>query len=69
NGYVLLARRDRTDRPLRECEFNAFASYLGLLTPDIHVDRVPRKVHRWARLRLPNGQIARSLWKEQDMRG
>jgi len=25
-----------------------------------------RKVRRWAHLALPNGQIARSLWKEKE---
>ncbi|KAG1823285.1 hypothetical protein EV424DRAFT_1321265 [Suillus variegatus] len=41
-------------------------SYLNTQGLDIVPTQCPR-VTRWARLRLPNGQIARSSWKENNM--
>jgi hypothetical protein len=65
NGYILLRAKDNALRDMRPCEINAFAAYLT----DIHAlqiaDDWSPKIARWARLRLPNGQIARSAWKEQ----
>jgi hypothetical protein len=58
NGYVLLRARDK--RPRRAAcpaEAAAMADFLGHQAP---------KFFRWARLRLPNGQISRSAWKEKD---
>ena len=64
NGYVLLRARDNVYRAMRDCEKNAFVHYLrhshNLGTTG---DWSP-KVMRWARLRLPTGQVARSSWKE-----
>jgi hypothetical protein len=58
DGYVLL-------RAMRPCEKQAFAAYLN----DTHALQVADDwspgIARWARLRLPNGQVARSSWKEQ----
>ncbi|TFK76581.1 hypothetical protein BDN72DRAFT_809271 [Pluteus cervinus] len=58
NGYILL--RARTEEPvfLAAEEANAFAKYFPQ-------ESSPIPVQKWARLQLPNGQIARSLWKEQ----
>ncbi|KIY50323.1 hypothetical protein FISHEDRAFT_64952 [Fistulina hepatica ATCC 64428] len=69
NGYVLLRKRDRRTRRFSLEEKNAVAMYLSgtdlegnsSLTAEL-------EVRRWARLRLPNGQVARSLWKESAMR-
>ncbi|KAJ7798489.1 hypothetical protein B0H14DRAFT_2617832 [Mycena olivaceomarginata] len=61
-GYALLRAMDTTSRDVRLCEHRAIVTYLeangGTLTRDT------ASVIRWARLRLPNGQIARSRWKE-----
>ncbi|KAJ7836240.1 hypothetical protein B0H14DRAFT_2363029 [Mycena olivaceomarginata] len=61
-GYALLRAMDTTSRNVRLCEHRAIVTYLeangGTLTRDT------ASVIRWARLRLPNGQIARSKWKE-----
>jgi hypothetical protein len=63
SGYILLRRKDGAARPMRPCEENAVLSYLqgelGLSVSSVG------PVVRWARLRLPNGQVARSLWKEK----
>ena len=63
-GYALLRAQDRYDRALRPCEAQALAAYIqsinGTSSGIVHCP----KIARWARLRLPNGQIARSRWKE-----
>ena len=63
-GYVLLRARDRYSHIMKVNEATAFKKYL-----QDHHNLSPGngwmpKVTRWARLRLPNGQIARSRWKE-----
>ncbi|KIK25410.1 hypothetical protein PISMIDRAFT_96864 [Pisolithus microcarpus 441] len=56
NGYILLAKRDRYLTAVRGEEERVIAEYLGLpFAP---------KICRWACLRLPNGQIARSEYQE-----
>jgi len=56
NGYVLLAKRDKHLTTVHGDDARVIADYLGLpCTP---------KICRWARLRLPNGQIARSEYQE-----
>ena len=66
DGYILLRRRDTTARPLLNIEELALISYLQAL-PDFSDIILPSPfcVIRWARLRLPTGQIARSLWVEK----
>ncbi|KAG9225406.1 hypothetical protein CCMSSC00406_0006207 [Pleurotus cornucopiae] len=59
-GYVLLHARDTCARQLPPLEQAALAAYL--MQHDI--DGTINQVVRWARLALPNGQIARSRWKE-----
>jgi hypothetical protein len=67
DGYVLLGATDNCKRLVRECEGHAIEEYMReaggdlvqLYEPDGSI-----KMVRWARLRLPNGQIARSAWKE-----
>jgi hypothetical protein len=65
NGYVLLRAKDKVLQAMRPCEKHAFAAYLT----DVHALQIAEhwspEIARWARLRLPNGQIARSSWKEQ----
>ena len=64
-GYVLLRAQDRYDRLMRPQEAGALLRYLGSAADEGNStsDWCP-KVTRWARLRLPNGQVARSRWKE-----
>lgn len=59
-GYVLLRARDTASRALRLPEINAVNSYLQ----QCGGGRCSSAI-RWARLRLPNGQVARSAWKER----
>jgi hypothetical protein len=65
DGYLLLRAKDRVLTAMRDCEIQAFASYLK----DTHAMQVGENwspgVCKWARLRLPNGQVARSSWKEK----
>ncbi|KAG1759571.1 hypothetical protein EV702DRAFT_982724 [Suillus placidus] len=49
---------------VRPCEADAILRYLA--SNDINIPSAP-PVTKWARLRLPNGQVARSAWKEQAM--
>ncbi|KAH7903124.1 hypothetical protein BJ138DRAFT_1138786 [Hygrophoropsis aurantiaca] len=60
-GYVLLRRKERSSHHMRDCENTALLDFLNA------PPRVLPPITRWARLRLPNGQIARSLWKESAM--
>ncbi|KAF9059841.1 hypothetical protein BDP27DRAFT_1190999, partial [Rhodocollybia butyracea] len=57
--YVLLHPTAQSARPLEDIENAALAKYL-------QDENIPtaRAVH-WGHLRLPNGQIARSYWKEK----
>jgi len=65
NGYVLLRARDNVRRSISTLEKAAFATYLrDNHNIDPGEDWAPVLV-RWARLRLPNGQVARSAWKEK----
>lgn len=64
-GYVLLRAQDRYSRLMKETEATALKKYIQsrhLLTQ--FGKDWPPKIVRWARLRLPNGQVARSRWKE-----
>jgi hypothetical protein len=65
NGFVLLRAREVTARHITDAECQALRLYLrdtyGIDTP---ANWSP-KISRWARLRLPNGQVARSAWKEK----
>ncbi|KAJ8094846.1 hypothetical protein PM082_010058 [Marasmius tenuissimus] len=62
-GYSMRRATDSTARPVTSQEMTAIRVYLrenGLPVDDDYV----LKVTRWARVGLPNGQIARSRWKE-----
>ena len=64
DGYVLLRAKDNASRNIPNCEESALIKYLN----DTHnlslSDDWSPTITRWARLHLPNGQIARSAWKE-----
>ena len=63
NGYVLLRARDKTASELSGEMETAVWAYFRDAVGDLAIDTHLR-VTRWSRLRLPNGQIARSNWKE-----
>ncbi|KAH8097056.1 hypothetical protein BXZ70DRAFT_895310 [Cristinia sonorae] len=67
-GYRLLAAHDAIPRLLQEPEAKALLHYLrhaGETIPlNLEISSWSAKVERYARLQLPNGQIARSAWKE-----
>jgi hypothetical protein len=67
DGYALLRKRDQSPQGVRECEAEAIRTYIeGIDGAD--PDAWDSTVIRWARLRLPNGQIARSHWTEQQQK-
>lgn len=57
DGYALLRKRDRKDRPPDAEHVPAIRNFLGEDCP------IPR-ILRWARTQLPNGQIIHSRWRE-----
>ncbi|KAI0041645.1 hypothetical protein FA95DRAFT_1610837 [Auriscalpium vulgare] len=65
NGYVLLRARDEHPWTLEGAAARVLRDYTTSqsVNGELPADWSPR-VYRWARLRLPNGQIARALWKE-----
>jgi hypothetical protein len=64
-GYVLLRAQDRYSRLMKETEAMALKKYIQSHHSLTQLGKDwPPKIVRWARLRLPNGQVARSRWKE-----
>ncbi|EGN96876.1 hypothetical protein SERLA73DRAFT_170242 [Serpula lacrymans var. lacrymans S7.3] len=62
DGYLLLRAKEKFPRSVRSCEAEVIQSYLsGNQSYDTEFQS---KITRWARIRLPNGQVGRSLWKE-----
>jgi hypothetical protein len=55
DGYALLRKRDPEPAYPRGAEREAITLFLN---------GPPPQIFKWARLRLPNGQIARSYWRE-----
>ncbi|TFK86309.1 hypothetical protein K466DRAFT_493052 [Polyporus arcularius HHB13444] len=72
NGYSLLRARDRSERGVTAAEGVAIHTFLR---QHEHLRRInpgwSPEVRRWARLALPNGQVACSAWKEipRELRG
>jgi hypothetical protein len=65
DGYYMLSKWDSTARPVTAAEHTAIATYLlhhHMAPPSAHI---PVHVTRCARVHLPNGQIAASLWREE----
>ena len=59
--YVLLRAQDRYSRPMKDAEAAAFRMYIRIHHSLTNFgNEWPPKIVRWARLRLPNGQIVRS---------
>ena len=59
NGFILLWARESDPHPLRDCEVDALCEYLGILSLGPEVP-----VRRWAKLRIPTGQIVIVLGKK-----
>ena len=66
DGYVLLPRREVHPTPLGEDELEALTSYWRLQGWPMR-DSWQNAVCRWAKLQLPNGQKARSVWFESSV--
>lgn len=69
DGYVLLRATEQKATSISTSAGNAIRSFFHRRDlpkyPNIDSDWLESPhIARWARLRLPNGQIARSLWKE-----
>ncbi|KAJ7732354.1 hypothetical protein DFH07DRAFT_990903, partial [Mycena maculata] len=65
DGCVLLRARDEYNQKIYGAPGGAIKSYLEDATGETYPENLVPSLQRWARLRLPNGQIARSAWKEK----
>ena len=64
DGYCLLRAREKVPKKLQSTgEMAALRSYLTSIGEDITDANIP-VIQKWARLLLPNGQVARSAWKD-----
>ncbi|KAI0699679.1 hypothetical protein BC835DRAFT_1267577 [Cytidiella melzeri] len=64
DGYALLRYADRNDIRLANREAGVLRDFVRTRGLDVHPDWLAQPtVRRWARIQLPNGQIARA-WKE-----
>ncbi len=68
-GYVLLRARQRYREGVRDAEGVAIRAYVEAHGVHLNDPRWAPVVRRWARLLLPNGQIARTAWKEREIEG
>ena len=64
-GYAFLPRRDNTTRPMAQLEYDALMEYWQREGWP-NQSSWPNAIVRWARLQLPNGQWARSIWSESN---
>lgn len=66
DGYWLLPARERTARVPPTQHQQAMFQYLLQHQAELRIVTMPKliKFARWGRLQLPNGQVARSAWKE-----
>ncbi|KAJ7612739.1 hypothetical protein FB45DRAFT_759657 [Roridomyces roridus] len=60
NGRILLRAKDESKNLITGPAASAIREFLGA------EEECEVKLKRWARFRLPNGQIARSHWKEKE---
>jgi len=63
DGYTLLWAADSIRRPVSDCEAQAICTSGIPDNSNQSADSI--SVLRWARLRLPNGQVSRCAWKEK----
>ena len=65
DGFIFLPRCEDNPSPLSDDELLAFKAYWSTQPwPLADIDAWPNAVCRWAKLQLPNGQKARSVWYE-----
>jgi hypothetical protein len=64
DNFVLLRAKERTFYNLNHEYLTALKIFLLNAYNMVLPEEAPVSVHRWARLSLPTGQIARSRWKE-----
>ncbi|KAJ7728718.1 hypothetical protein B0H16DRAFT_1225948, partial [Mycena metata] len=67
NGFVLLRARDEFHQVVDGEYGTAILTFLEEEEGEAAKEGWLPRVARWARLRLPNGQIVRSVWKEAKM--
>lgn len=67
DGYVLLRAYDNKGCTMTHEESRALIEYLRQTAPELSQDAAAQHtfVNKWARLYVPNGQTARSAWKER----
>ncbi|RDX40597.1 hypothetical protein OH76DRAFT_1459464 [Lentinus brumalis] len=68
DNYIFLQALERSRSSVRPAEARAFFDYFARTDPGV-VEGANRwtysmALRRWARIRLPNGQVARCAWKE-----
>ena len=64
DGHLLLWPKDRKPYRLSPVEWDALNTFYSGLPNAGNTGVARRSIYRWGRLRIPNGQIARSHWKE-----
>ncbi|KAJ7434447.1 hypothetical protein B0H11DRAFT_1938655 [Mycena galericulata] len=64
-GYVLLHAKDEYNQVIRGVQGDTIRDYLEAVNGETYPENFQPSLQRWARLRLPNGQIARTAWKEK----
>ncbi|KAJ7649592.1 hypothetical protein B0H17DRAFT_958446 [Mycena rosella] len=65
DSYALLRARDKYNQTICGLAGDAIKDYLEDTTGITYAENFSPSLQRWARLLLPNGQIARSAWKEK----
>ncbi|KAF7372524.1 hypothetical protein MVEN_00114300 [Mycena venus] len=65
DGFVLLRAKDEYNQKIYGESGNVIREWLEDVTEVIYSEHFVPSLQRWARLRLPNGQIARCAWKEK----
>ena len=65
NGYVLLRAKDEYNQLIHGAAGDAIKTFLEEANDTVYPDSLSPSLQRWARLRIPNGQIARTAWKEK----
>ncbi|KAJ6477773.1 hypothetical protein C8R45DRAFT_833447 [Mycena sanguinolenta] len=64
-GYILKRAKDEFNQVIRGVQGDAIKDYLEAVTEETYPEGFLPSLQRWARLQLPNGQIARGAWKEK----
>ncbi|KAJ7502166.1 hypothetical protein B0H11DRAFT_1712770 [Mycena galericulata] len=64
-GYVLLRAKEEYNQVIRGVQGDTIRDYLEAVNGETYPENFQPSLQRWARLRLPNGQIARTAWKEK----